>query len=711
MLAISTPPNQKKILALLTLPLLFTTEVSAGEELVMDEVTVVATGHKRAISETPYTVRFLDEDEIQLRLQPKSFADALDAVPGVMLQKTGHGMTSPYLRGVTSQRTVLMVDGFRLNNSFLREGPNQYWNTVDTFFFSNAEVLMGPASLLYGSDAIGGAVNALSTPLTRGKAGQGTQWQDGYGLLRWSSAEQSFSEHIEGEVSVSDRLGLRVGLTRQDFGELKTGSNEANPNTNYEQWGANISGRYWLDQDNSIYFGYDHFDQDDVNRVHRTVDHVDFRGTSTIGGTGDRARIYDHDRRAIFVRYEKRNGDSWLEELDLGFYYQYMKEKYSRLRSNGTDWDRYETRIGTVGMNLRLLTPSAWGAWTYGLDWSRDYADAWHDRTFPSAPTRHYDQGVIGDNARYDLIGIYLQNEYAFNSHWEMILGARYTYADMRIGEVNLGDNAYNGISGRITGDWDALTSSARLLFRPRGDNSLTTFVGVSQGFRAPNLSDVSRDDEFGGGTELPTANLDPEYFTTFEAGIKNSESWGSWDLTAYYTDIKDRIARLKNGGTATKRNLDDGYITGIDLDLTLKLNRDFSLFGSLSWQEGREESYRDREITNGKATRPIAKMMPVTGQAGIRYAPNHDQYWGEFYVDMAGSQDKLADAEKTDNRFPPGGTPHYTAYNLRGGYQISDQTALAVSLENITDLRYRIHGSGVNEPGRNLVVTLKRTF
>jgi len=95
-------------------------------------------------------------------------------VPGVMVQKTGHGQGSPYIRGFTGFRTLLMIDGIRLNNAVFRDGPNQYWNTVDPFSIERLEVVKGPSSVLYGSDAIGGTVNVI----TRGPGGETTALGD-----------------------------------------------------------------------------------------------------------------------------------------------------------------------------------------------------------------------------------------------------------------------------------------------------------------------------------------------------------------------------------------------------------------------------------------------------------------------------------------------------------------------------------------------------
>ena len=89
-----------------------------------------------------------------------SVPEALSETPGVLVQQTAHGQGSPYLRGFTGFRTVALVDGIRLNNSTFRDGPNQYWSTIDALAITRLEVVKGPASVMYGSDAVGGTVNA-----------------------------------------------------------------------------------------------------------------------------------------------------------------------------------------------------------------------------------------------------------------------------------------------------------------------------------------------------------------------------------------------------------------------------------------------------------------------------------------------------------------------------------------------------------------------
>jgi outer membrane receptor protein involved in Fe transport len=95
----------------------------------------------------------------------------------------------------------------------------------------------------------------------------------------------------------------------------------------------------------------------------------------------------------------------------------------------------------------------------------------------------------------------------------------------------------------------------------------------------------------------------------------------------------------------------------------------------------------------------------------GARWQHGRVPFWAEFTVEAADNQDKLADADKTDSRFPPGGTPGWTAYHLRCGWDVTDALTLTLAVENITDKEYRIHGSGVNEPGRNVVFAARAKF
>ena len=108
---------------------------SSSEASAYDLEEIVVTASRRAENafSSPYAVIVQGMNELQEIRQVRTIPDAMRELSGVMVQKTGHGQGSPYIRGFTGLRTLFLIDGIRLNNSTLREGPNQYWNTVDPF--------------------------------------------------------------------------------------------------------------------------------------------------------------------------------------------------------------------------------------------------------------------------------------------------------------------------------------------------------------------------------------------------------------------------------------------------------------------------------------------------------------------------------------------------------------------------------------------------
>ena len=125
----------------------------AGDTLLQDslrEVVVTAQRREANLFETPSTLEILDANALRLR-QARTVPEALVATSGVFNQSTSRS-GSPFLRGLTGNQTLLLVDGIRLNNATFRYGPNQYLNTLDPFSLSRLEVLKGGGSVAYGSD-------------------------------------------------------------------------------------------------------------------------------------------------------------------------------------------------------------------------------------------------------------------------------------------------------------------------------------------------------------------------------------------------------------------------------------------------------------------------------------------------------------------------------------------------------------------------------
>jgi outer membrane receptor protein involved in Fe transport len=125
----------------------------------LDQIVVTATRIAETAGDLPYATVSFDRRTLE-EATPRTLPELLREESSIMVQKTALGQGSPFIRGFTGFRTMLLVDGFRLNNATFRDGPNQYWNTVDAWSLENLELVKGPTSAQYGSDAVGGTVHA-----------------------------------------------------------------------------------------------------------------------------------------------------------------------------------------------------------------------------------------------------------------------------------------------------------------------------------------------------------------------------------------------------------------------------------------------------------------------------------------------------------------------------------------------------------------------
>jgi len=192
---------------------------SSEPTYVMEEVLVTATRDKVLLFELSSTLYILGVQELTNK-QVRSLPEALEETPGVSVQKTTNGQGSPFLRGFTGYRTLALIDGVRYNNSVYRDGPNEYFSLIDVNTLNKIELLNGPASTLYGSDAIGGTLNLKTKAADYSTEPNGTFFKKGSQSYRYSSSERSHSTRTELAVGQGKKWGLHIGYSWKDFGNV-----------------------------------------------------------------------------------------------------------------------------------------------------------------------------------------------------------------------------------------------------------------------------------------------------------------------------------------------------------------------------------------------------------------------------------------------------------------------------------------------------------
>ena len=682
---------------------------AADEVAALPEVVVTALRAETALAEVPGTVHVVDREALHAAA-PRTTPDAFRGLPSVMVQKTGYGQGSPYLRGFTGFRTLMLVDGIRLNNSTFRDGPNQYWNTVDPWAIARYETVMGPASVLYGSDAVGGAVNAL-TLAPPAWAGQAT-WERTL-AARVATADESLQTRAGVRGRATERLGFAAGATWKKFNDVRGGADVGRQrHTGYEEADFDLRADYDFASGATLTLAHQQVAQDDAWRTHSTFYGIDWKG---LKAGDDQKRSYDQDRALTYLRLADADRAGAVAAYRLTLSRQAQDERLHRVRADGRR-DESGVDVTTWGAALELESPSALGRWVYGVDVARDEVDSFSRRYKADGSLNKVEaQGPVADDATYDLVGVFVQDTAAlFGGALEATPGVRYTYAALDADRVL---DPVSGAVGARSDDWDSVVGSLRLLAPLGAERRHAVYGGLSQGFRAPNLSDLTRlDAARSGEIETPVDDLDPERFVSAELGARYDDGRRSAEIAGYYTWIEDLIVRAPTGETVdelqevTKKNAGEGYVAGVELTLGWQVAEDWHLRLSGSWMEGQADAY---PTSDPLAVRDyVSRLMPLTGQAAVRWQPAGEAYWLEAVVDAAEKADRLsADDERDTQRIPPGGTPGYAVLTLRGGATVRDDLQLTVALENVADEDYRIHGSGVNEPGRNLVVQAEWTF
>jgi len=185
----------------------------------LSNILIVSASRKETSStDLPYATEVVNSPSQSFQMF-RSTPEALTAVPGVFVQKTNHGGGSPFIRGLTGNQTLILVDGIRLNNSTFRYGPNQYLNTIDPFTIHKMEVLKGSGSVQYGSDALGGVIQVL----TKEPEFAAIKRLSGNLTLRYWNGDMEKTGR--GELMYSaPKMAVLAGISVKDFGDVIGGN-------------------------------------------------------------------------------------------------------------------------------------------------------------------------------------------------------------------------------------------------------------------------------------------------------------------------------------------------------------------------------------------------------------------------------------------------------------------------------------------------------
>lgn len=675
------------------------------------EGTVEATRGEEDWFSTPYMVNFLDLSTLEDR-QVRNLTEALEWVPGVMVQKTANGQGSPYIRGFTGYRTLTVVDGVRYNNSVYRDGPSEYFSLIDVYSINSIELLQGPGSVLYGSDAIGGTLYLQTKSSNYLYETPGQSFSHGSAYYRGQTAEQSHTGRFEFDTGVGDQWGLHLGTTVKHFGDVIAAELGKEQNTGYDEWAYDARLDVKLSDSWTFTAANQMLGQNDVWRTHSTIYGVSFAG-SAIGS--DLRRLKDQRRSLSFLKLRGEDLNGFVDAVTTTFSYQNFPENGERVRSDGrSQIESFDSSMW--GIDFQLESDTSAGHLTYGVDYYVDHVDSARTDYNPDGSlNRRRIQGPVGDDAQFGQFGFYLQDSVDVSDRLNVTLGGRANRVSADIGRF---EDPVTGMAASFSDDYSSAVGSARAIYNLDSEERYAVFGGISQSFRAPNLADLSR---YGGSRsdeiESAATALQPESFLTYELGFKARADRLSGQVSAYYTGINDMITSTPTGRVVdglrevTKQNSAEGYVQGAEASFEYDLGYGFALFGNIAWVEGEADTF---PVPGGALAvrEPLSRVQPVMGGGGIRFTTPSEKIRTELSVLGASGADRLNTADRGDTqRIPPGGTPGYTIVNLDTAFELNPSTTFYFGLENILDEAYRTHGSGSNEPGFGAVLGMRVNY
>ena len=414
------------------------------------------------VVETSFTSPFVTDSISQSDLidrSVRSIPEAFEQTPGVVVQKTSHGQGSPIIRGFTGYHNLFLIDGVRLNNSVFRSGPNQYWNTVDPQGLAGIELVKSQGAVLYGSDSVGGTVQALTR---RPQYAEEGDFSGGRSFTRYATAENSLIQRGEYSFSETGKYGLILGGTFKEFGDIKAADLGTLPFTGYGEWDLDAKLELFPTEDTRLTLFHQQVHIEDAWRVHKTKFGKSFAGT-TVGS--EHARILDQHRLLSYVQWEGEAAHPLFDHFSVNVSHQRQdEERYRERKDRRVDVQGFT--VDSYGIAAQFDSYLEHSDLTYGVSYYQDHIDSFRndfnaDGSFKESKI----QGPVGDDGRYDLASAFINSSIEINDRTQLDIGTRYTYAGAEVGRV---EDPLSGNQISIDDSWHNAVGSGRVFLSTR---------------------------------------------------------------------------------------------------------------------------------------------------------------------------------------------------------------------------------------------------
>jgi hemoglobin/transferrin/lactoferrin receptor protein len=734
-----------------------------SEEL--DEIVISSFKKEEKTKRIAEQIAVLSQKDIR-KVSPQTSADLLATIPGIKVQKSQFGGGSPVIRGMESNRVLLVVDGVRMNNAIYRKGHLQNAITLSPNLLDKTEVVFGPSSVIYGSDALGGVIHYYTkTPKLSENKKVTSQL-----FSRFSSVNQEITTNVSAELSYSNWASF-TSISYSDFGDLMAGKKRSH---GFSNWGKvfyfseNVKGEYAenstlnsnpnllrntgfnqtdvlqkffipLSESTDLKINLQYSTSSDIPRFDRLTELTNFSDVSTLKFA--EWHYGPQNRLLISSQLLLNPHKNWLESGAITTAYQniqesriqrkfgslnrgYRKENVDIFSVNGdfsVPVTQDKTRILSYGFELayNAISSNSFGKTLNIVDGKMN--GFFNDFNVQS---RYPDGG-----SNFLTSAIYLGYRQDLNRKSTLNTGVRFTNTNKNATWV---DDTFLTFEDKVLSkNNSAVTATLGYVYKPNKNWQLNGVL--SSGFRSPNIDDVARVREKAGNITIPNINVNPEFAYNAEIGILKYFNKRKFRIGAnlYYTLLDNYIQRdfVYNangsilqveydgelGNAVNNQNKGNAYIFGYTLNYLGKISKTINTSGFITYTKGR--TYDTKE--------PMSSIPPLFGQFLVNYQKDKIALGAVFRFNSKKDIEDFNFTEGIDNHnltpivdanaindvYKFYGSPSWMIFGVNGSYQVSGNFAVQARLDNVFDEHYIEFASGVSSPGRNLSISFNANF
>lgn len=702
----------------------------------LNEIVISASKFEQTRKEIPQRIISLESKDIEFA-NPQTSADLLNNTGTVFIQKSQLGGGSPMIRGFSTNRVLVTVDGVRLNNAIFRGGNVHNILSIDPFNIEKTEVIMGAGSVIHGSDAIGGVMNFYTTSpkLFYSDLPEVSTESN----LRYSTANLEKTVHIGMNVGLS-KWAFHTSMSFSDFGDLTMGDTNEDAYltpfyiTQVNGQDISIPNNNPLEQKHTA-FNQLHAAQKILYKPNERVN-LDFGlhyATTSNVPRYDRLSVLDQDSNLKYAEWAY-GPQSWLmantqltklssksqfyDKIKINTAYQNFKESRISRKFEATDRMIRSESVNAFSFNIdldKLLSEKV------NISYGAEYLFNRVGSEGISYDVESNDIQTIAsrypDGSTWSSLASYLSLKYKPNNRFTFQSGVRYNAISIN---SDLSPNSQFYPLPFLNASLDTSAMSATAGFSWEQNEIFLWKLNTTTAFRAPNIDDIGKIfDSQPGSVVVPNSSLEPEYAYGCELGLNiNINSSILIDVSSYYTHLDNAITRdfISINGvseifydgelcqTQAVQNSSEARIYGFEAGIKARLSNSFQITSQYSLTKGRQKDSRNFDA-------PVRHVTPEFGNIHLIWKSDKISLDGFLNYNGILRHDNISH-ELSNHLFAQdqNGNPISPAWytlNLRSQFKFSDTISFIGSIENILNEGYRPYASGISAPGANFIFAI----